>query len=100
MLNQDPHVQASVFFGRGRFQAGVLIEPAPGYCFDPTDTAKLAEFRNMIWCVTLLAKLRIHPLILVRIKAYYRNRQRLCTSALEALQRGLDSLMIFFLAPI
>ncbi|KZT01340.1 acetyl-CoA synthetase-like protein [Laetiporus sulphureus 93-53] len=49
MLNQDPHVLASVMFGRGRFQAGVLVDPKPEYKFDPSDQSKLAEFRNMIW---------------------------------------------------
>ncbi|EPQ59006.1 acetyl-CoA synthetase-like protein [Gloeophyllum trabeum ATCC 11539] len=49
MLNQDPHVLTSVMFGRGRFQAGVLIDPKPRYKFVPSDESKLAEYRNMIW---------------------------------------------------
>ncbi|KAH9841056.1 uncharacterized protein C8Q71DRAFT_436612 [Rhodofomes roseus] len=49
MLNQDPHVLASVMFGRGRFQAGILVDPRPQHRFDPADETKLAEFRNMIW---------------------------------------------------
>ncbi|KAH9934352.1 uncharacterized protein B0H18DRAFT_556620 [Fomitopsis serialis] len=49
MLNQDSHVLASVMFGRGRFQAGVLVDPKPQYRFDPANETKLAEFRNMIW---------------------------------------------------
>ncbi|KAI0070731.1 acetyl-CoA synthetase-like protein, partial [Panus rudis PR-1116 ss-1] len=49
MLNQDPHVQAAVMFGRGKFNAGVLIDPRPAYAFDPADEKKLVEFRNMIW---------------------------------------------------
>ncbi|KAK6984778.1 acetyl-CoA synthetase-like protein [Favolaschia claudopus] len=49
LLNQDPHVRSSVIFGRGRFQAGVIVEPQPAYKFDPEDQVKLAEFRNMIW---------------------------------------------------
>lgn len=36
-------------FGRGRFQAGVLIEPKPEYAFDPSDPEKLASFRNAVW---------------------------------------------------
>ena len=36
-------------FGQGKFQNGVLIEPKPGYKFDPQDSAKLQEFRNLIW---------------------------------------------------
>lgn len=49
MLNQDPHVQSSVMFGRGQFQAGILVDPKPPYKFDPVDETKLAEFRNLIW---------------------------------------------------
>ncbi|TFY68318.1 hypothetical protein EVJ58_g1099, partial [Rhodofomes roseus] len=49
MLNQDPHVLASVMFGCGRFQAGILVNPRPQHRFDPADETKLAEFRNMIW---------------------------------------------------
>ncbi|KAK0491291.1 hypothetical protein IW261DRAFT_1547429 [Armillaria novae-zelandiae] len=49
ILNQDPHVSASVFFGRGMFQAGVLVEPKAQFAFDLEDESKLAEFRNKIW---------------------------------------------------
>ncbi|KAJ7245422.1 hypothetical protein C8J57DRAFT_1361868 [Mycena rebaudengoi] len=49
ILNQDPHVLSSVMFGRGQFQAGVLVDPKPAYKFDPSDSAKLAVFRNLIW---------------------------------------------------
>ena len=36
-------------FGRGKFNAGILVDPKPEYKFDPRDTKKLAEFRNLIW---------------------------------------------------
>lgn len=49
ILNQDPHVRASLMFGRGQFQAGVLVDPTSEYRFDPSDEEKLAEFRNLIW---------------------------------------------------
>ncbi|KAJ7325472.1 hypothetical protein DFH08DRAFT_886685 [Mycena albidolilacea] len=49
LLNQDPHVLTSVMFGRGRFQAGVIVDPKPAFKFDPADSVKLAEFRNKIW---------------------------------------------------
>ncbi|KAJ7842962.1 hypothetical protein B0H14DRAFT_2779739 [Mycena olivaceomarginata] len=49
LLNQDPHVLSSVMFGRGRFQAGVVVDPKPEFKFDPADEIKLAEFRNKIW---------------------------------------------------
>lgn len=42
-------IQSSVIFGRGRFQAGVLIEPKPEYAFDPNDLGNLVSFRNAIW---------------------------------------------------
>jgi hypothetical protein len=51
MLNQDPHVQSSVMFGRGKFQAGVIIDPKPSFKFDPSDEGELANFRNQIWYV-------------------------------------------------
>ncbi|KAL6300786.1 hypothetical protein BKA93DRAFT_752423 [Sparassis latifolia] len=44
----DPHIQAALIFGRGRFQNGVLIQPTEP--FDPNDEEKLAAFRlNKIW---------------------------------------------------
>ncbi|PBK96038.1 acetyl-CoA synthetase-like protein [Armillaria gallica] len=49
MLNQDPHVSAAVMFGRGQFQAGVLVEPKPQFALDPGDETKVANFRNLIW---------------------------------------------------
>ncbi len=49
MLNQDHHVSAAVMFGRGQFQAGVLVEPKPQFALDPADETKLANFRNLIW---------------------------------------------------
>jgi hypothetical protein len=51
ILNQDPHVQSAVMFGRGKFQAGVLIDPIPAQRFDPSNEERLAEFRNAIWFV-------------------------------------------------
>ncbi|KAI0830379.1 acetyl-CoA synthetase-like protein [Trametes gibbosa] len=47
ILTQDPHVQACLMFGRGRFQNGVLIQPVEQ--FDPADEVKLEEYRNKIW---------------------------------------------------
>ncbi|KAI0685536.1 acetyl-CoA synthetase-like protein [Cerioporus squamosus] len=47
IISQDPHVQAAVMFGRGRFQNGVIIQPKEP--FDPADEAKLEAFRNQIW---------------------------------------------------
>ncbi|KAJ6472708.1 hypothetical protein C8R47DRAFT_1295530, partial [Mycena vitilis] len=49
ILNQDPHVLSAVMFGRGRFQAGVVVDPNEAYKIDPLDLVKLAEFRNLIW---------------------------------------------------
>ncbi len=44
-------VQSSVIFGRGRFQAGVLIEPKPEHAFDPEDLNGLSSFRDVSWYV-------------------------------------------------
>ncbi|KAF8195302.1 hypothetical protein K438DRAFT_1968611 [Mycena galopus ATCC 62051] len=49
LLNQDPHVLSCVMFGRGQFQAGVIVDPKPEFKFDPADSTALAEFRNKIW---------------------------------------------------
>jgi hypothetical protein len=49
ILNADPHVQAAVIFGAGRFNAGVIIDPRPPHKFDPKEEEKLIEFRNKIW---------------------------------------------------
>lgn len=48
-MNQDPRVRSSLMFGRGKFNAGILVDPQPEYAFDPVDEAKLIEFRNLIW---------------------------------------------------
>ncbi|CAL1699315.1 unnamed protein product [Somion occarium] len=49
ILNQDLHIQASVIFGRGKFNAGVVIDPRAGFGFDPKHQDQLVEFRNKIW---------------------------------------------------
>ena len=47
ILLQDPNIQIAIFFGRGRFNTGVLIQPtAP---FHPSDVEKLNQFRDTIW---------------------------------------------------
>ena len=38
-------------FGRGHFNAGVLVDPEAEFKFDPKDKEQLAEFRNSIWYV-------------------------------------------------
>ncbi|THV08159.1 acetyl-CoA synthetase-like protein [Dendrothele bispora CBS 962.96] len=59
MMNQDPHVSASVMFGHGKFQAGIIVEPveeeqeqfikAESSGSPDEREAKLEEFRNKIW---------------------------------------------------
>ncbi|KIM78762.1 hypothetical protein PILCRDRAFT_10982 [Piloderma croceum F 1598] len=49
ILDQDPLVISSVMFGRGRFNAGVLVDPISQQRFDPVDATLLEEFRNKIW---------------------------------------------------
>ncbi|KAF9012818.1 acetyl-CoA synthetase-like protein [Hymenopellis radicata] len=45
----DAHVSASVMFGHGKFQAGVVIEPKEPYRFDPSNQGELERFRNLVW---------------------------------------------------
>ncbi|THH03938.1 hypothetical protein EW145_g5884 [Phellinidium pouzarii] len=49
MLGRDPFVHGSILFGRSRFYCGVLVQPKQPFAFDPTDTKKVVEFRNLIW---------------------------------------------------
>ncbi|KAM5543804.1 hypothetical protein V8D89_002421 [Ganoderma adspersum] len=49
IITKDPHVRGCLFFGRGKFQNGVLIEPTPEEQFDPRDERALEQFRNKIW---------------------------------------------------
>ncbi|KAF8066748.1 hypothetical protein FPV67DRAFT_1496289 [Lyophyllum atratum] len=49
IINRHPKVASCLIFGRGRFQAGVLVEPIEQCAFDPSDLQRLAAFRNLIW---------------------------------------------------
>jgi hypothetical protein len=51
ILNRDPKIENGLMFGSGRFQGGVLIQPAPGNTFPLGDLEGLAKFRNDIWFV-------------------------------------------------
>ncbi|KAJ3572833.1 hypothetical protein NP233_g2821 [Leucocoprinus birnbaumii] len=44
---QNKDIAAAIMFGRGRFQNGVLIQPA--LPFDPNDEEALISFRRLIW---------------------------------------------------
>ena len=44
---EDPRVAMAVFFGRGRFNNGVLVQPTSP--FDPDNVAELKDFRDAIW---------------------------------------------------
>ena len=48
-INGCPLVRAALYFGRGRFQNGVLVELCPGNIINPADTAAVRKFRNSIW---------------------------------------------------
>ena len=48
-IEAHPRVSAAVVFGTGRTQNGVLVEPAAGFAFDPSDETSLSAFRNEIW---------------------------------------------------
>lgn len=43
---QDPNIQIAIFFGKGRFSNGVLIQPTTS--FDLSDE-QVNEFRDKIW---------------------------------------------------
>ncbi|KAM5540085.1 hypothetical protein V8D89_006225 [Ganoderma adspersum] len=49
IINGDACVRASVMFGRGKFQNGVLVEPAADCALDPSDARQVEAFRNKIW---------------------------------------------------
>ncbi|EPQ58591.1 acetyl-CoA synthetase-like protein, partial [Gloeophyllum trabeum ATCC 11539] len=49
ILCTDPLISNAVMFGRGKFHAGVIVEPVPAQRFDPSDLERLAEYRNQIW---------------------------------------------------
>ncbi|KAJ3555784.1 hypothetical protein NM688_g2384 [Phlebia brevispora] len=54
-IPQEGHIGSStiimgaVVFGRGREQAGVLVEPRPTYAIDPDNEEEVVAFRNKIW---------------------------------------------------
>ncbi|KIK81855.1 hypothetical protein PAXRUDRAFT_806336 [Paxillus rubicundulus Ve08.2h10] len=45
---KDPRIAAAVMFGRGRLFNGIILELAPPYRFDGSDTEHLAMFRTSI----------------------------------------------------
>jgi len=47
IISRCPLVTNVLMFGRGKFQNGVIIEPAEP--FDPSDSEKLSKFRSAIW---------------------------------------------------
>ncbi|KAJ7627164.1 NRPS-like enzyme [Roridomyces roridus] len=47
ILYEDPEIAFAVMFGRGQFNAGVLIFPTEA--FDPADEERVVEFREKIW---------------------------------------------------
>lgn len=49
ILAKDPKIHTSIVFGRGRFHAGVIVQPTPNEAFASGDVEKLAAFRNEIW---------------------------------------------------
>ncbi|XP_006463297.1 hypothetical protein AGABI2DRAFT_120116 [Agaricus bisporus var. bisporus H97] len=44
---QDKNIATAIMFGHGRFQNGVLVQPAEP--FDPADETKFIAFKNLIW---------------------------------------------------
>ena len=39
----------AIMFGRGRDEAGILVEPVPNHQIDVDDDVQVAAFRNAIW---------------------------------------------------
>lgn len=73
IISQDPHILSSVMFGRGQFNAGILIDPTEELKFNPANTKKLEEFRNTIWSINL-ALSRVSELIPMK-QAYRRTHE-------------------------
>ena len=48
-IGANPKIKGVMMFGRGKEQAGILIELHDEYAFDPSDENALVEFRNDIW---------------------------------------------------
>ncbi|KIO03672.1 hypothetical protein M404DRAFT_1001160 [Pisolithus tinctorius Marx 270] len=51
VIRTSRYVSGICMFGRGRSQAGILVEPKPEYAIDVQDEKQVAEFRNLIWPV-------------------------------------------------
>ncbi|KAI6042365.1 acetyl-CoA synthetase-like protein [Pisolithus marmoratus] len=49
VIGTSRYVSGVCMFGRGRSQAGVLVEPRPEYAIDVENQKQVAEFRNLIW---------------------------------------------------
>ncbi|RDB20216.1 Non-canonical non-ribosomal peptide synthetase FUB8 [Hypsizygus marmoreus] len=49
IVMSSPLVQGTIMFGRGRDQAGILVEPKPGHEINVDDDAQLAALRNELW---------------------------------------------------
>ncbi|KLO07028.1 acetyl-CoA synthetase-like protein [Schizopora paradoxa] len=49
IINQDPLIQSSIIFGRGKFNAGILVNPVPSESVEPSDERALSSYRNKIW---------------------------------------------------
>ncbi|KAF9034495.1 acetyl-CoA synthetase-like protein [Hymenopellis radicata] len=47
ILSHDPYVTASVMFGRGKFQNGILVQLKPEFAFDPQDEESVVNIEKM-----------------------------------------------------
>ncbi|KAL1679196.1 hypothetical protein EV122DRAFT_277408 [Schizophyllum commune] len=45
----SPMIGTAIMFGRGRDEAGILVEPVPNHQIDVDDDVQVAAFRNAIW---------------------------------------------------
>ena len=82
IITTSPLLQGAVMFGRGRNQAGVLVEPCCEHAVDMLDDNAVAAFRNEIWFVFQsfpLCGTTIIGILIVASQADHRGGKHDCT---------------------
>lgn len=93
ILLQDPDICIAIFFGRGRFNNGVLVQPAKS--LDPRDVENVNEFRNKIW--PTVSRMNAYAPAHSRLQKEVRNPLR--AMRCSALPSDLDFKMILIVDP-
>jgi len=57
-LEEDPRIRSAMIFGRGKFNCGLLVQPALDFLLDTEDESKVESFKEMIWPTVQKANLR------------------------------------------